>query len=72
MSGIVRMWRAAKPHKRQRWRMAREIEATAAYEVIERNGNWYVLDTGKPVAGPSSNGAAWKWIDWHTVRRRYN
>jgi hypothetical protein len=65
MSNVVKMWKAAAPHKRERWRMQREIEATAAYEVVQSGGG------GQPKAGPMTNGAAWEWIDRHTARRRY-
>jgi hypothetical protein len=71
MSNVVRMWKAAAPHKRAHWQMAREIQATAAFEVVECGGAWFVLEAGQPKAGPMTNGAAWDWIDRHTARRRY-
>jgi hypothetical protein len=71
MGDIVKMWKAAAPHKRARWRMQREIEATASFEVVERGGAWFVLDHAQPVAGPMTNSAAWQWIERHTARRRY-
>lgn len=72
MSNILKMWKAAAPYKRQRWKMAREIEAAAAFEVVERDGRWYVPEAGHTVAGPFSNSAAWEWVDRHTKARRYS
>jgi hypothetical protein len=71
MSNIAKMWKAAAPHKRERWKMAREIEAAAAYEVVERDGAWFVVERDNVAAGPFSNSAAWEWIDRHTARQRY-
>jgi hypothetical protein len=33
----------------------------------EINGQWFVTQSGKPIAGPfRDNGQAWRWIDQHS------
>jgi hypothetical protein len=70
-----RMRRKTHNESRQRhqaWQMAREMAAHAYRVEIANDGQCYVHDSSRRVAGPfASNAVAWIWIDRHTVARRY-
>jgi hypothetical protein len=61
------MRQAAGPHQHQHWKAEREAASTPAY-VVE--GGVVKLD-GKIVFNGGSNAEAWRWIDRHTVAKRY-
>jgi hypothetical protein len=68
---LKRMLRAANKHKHRRWKAVREMASTPAYTVHDAAGHHYVHDGDNRVAGPFSNADAWRWIERHTVARRY-
>jgi hypothetical protein len=66
-----RRWQAENRHKRKRWSAERQVACSPQYQVTEEPDGWYVTVGGVRAAGPFNNAAAWRWIDSHSIARRY-
>jgi hypothetical protein len=67
-----RMNKAASKHRRGHWQAERAAESSPSYTIEDCDGGCCVMDGAARVAGPfATNSEAWRWIDQHTVARRY-